>query len=498
MAKKSTKGTFENLPLKVANFLLSGKDLDEGAWMEGLEKAITEFKKRELDEEVVLEKVLGTRTEWTDEHEQAFEEFWNEDEVGGEENSTKKRRPPLEDYVSAWLHRNKVKYNFESNNYSIGDSTKDKSYIIDRIYLDADKQGHRFFDNEITKVLDIVEEKAYTNYISEVQELIRYKGPTGETAKFLKTITGKEDRLNLIAVIHNLRAIKQQIMSYPNPPPTPQKYHLFVIFTGGQSLGKSYTFENIIFAPISGLVDWGCNFSVLTDDRQAFRLAKYFVGYFDECSKIPKNDIETIKNSITAKNVNYRKLGTNTSITLPKRMNFIGTSNQDISFLIHDPTGMRRFWQIMCRELPRVVVAPGHEDHDNQTRARQEEKTKIRQALNKIDALKIWQEIDENDYSYSEYEKAEEEMSVEQEKLRTLDPIEDFLKEATEAVDVKSKEATSLTDVYVHYIKYQEAQKVSFVATKKTFSKKIAAFGAKTERRSAGVFVGVKLKDIYE
>ena len=74
-----------------------------------------------------------------------------------------------------------------------------------------------------------------------------------------------------------------------------------------------------------------------------------YVMFLDEMGYASKADIDTVKNVITASSLTRRPMATNSKIAVPQNATFIGCSNKELSQLVRDPTGNRRFAAIRMR-----------------------------------------------------------------------------------------------------------------------------------------------------
>lgn len=68
-----------------------------------------------------------------------------------------------------------------------------------------------------------------------------------------------------------------------------------------------------------------------------------------ELAGFGKTDIRTIKNYLTLTIDNYRPLWARHYINRPRRVVFIGSTNEHV--YLDDPTGARRFWPVACRTV---------------------------------------------------------------------------------------------------------------------------------------------------
>jgi predicted P-loop ATPase len=215
-----------------------------------------------------------------------------------------------------------------------------------------------------------------------------------ELRRFLMATTGKCDEVELAVLAHMIWQVKRKISNR-------KVYeHQMVIFRGAQGIGKTEAIRKI-FKPLLGWFK-SASLSEITDDRWKLFLREGFVVFCDELQYAERTSVDALKNIISAETFETRKLGTNIYVNVTQSCTFIGATNRSVSEMIRDSTGMRRFFEI--ESLQRMDW----------------------EMLNSIDALKIWQGIDESrEKLYIAPYKSE--ISLRQEKLILPDSDEEFL-----------------------------------------------------------------------
>jgi hypothetical protein len=143
-------------------------------------------------------------------------------------------------------------------------------------------------------------------------------------------------------------------------------------------------------------------FDFMTHDAKTYRMSVLPVMVFDEMAGASKLDIKNLKNLMTEEVRELRRLYSNPSMR-NLVSSFIGCSNEDISGLIRDETGNRRFIQFETRQI----------DYH---------------AMQEIDAFKIWESIDENAVSPYKSSQADiEAIKAIQGEQKFLSPVEEWL-----------------------------------------------------------------------
>jgi hypothetical protein len=182
-------------------------------------------------------------------------------------------------------------------------------------------------------------------------------------------------------------------------------HHLMIVVVGRyQGSGKSTAVQHLC-GPWAELFDPAVGVELLTDDRSAPALSDLAIGCWDELSGIGRADVARLKTIITASEVAYRPMRTNTRSSLPQRTTFIATSNLSLGELVRDSTGCRRFYEI---------AAPTDRPCDWET-------------INRIDYDLLWRSVSENDRPPILEAKAQ--IDAIQAELVVLDPIDRWLAE---------------------------------------------------------------------
>ena len=215
-----------------------------------------------------------------------------------------------------------------------------------------------------------------------------------ELEKWLKATVGNYTPFQLAVMKHFLWQVKRKIFGKK------VTYHLAPCFWGRQGGGKTEAIKRLI-EPISELtMEWGINEAV--DARNTKSLSENFVCLFDEMAGLQRVEIEALKRIISADHTSYRPMRTNDMITVKQNCTFVGISNKSLSENIYDPTGLRRFVELKCLEQL---------DWN---------------AINKIDAFKIWTGINEN-REETFLEGFKQDMATHQEEMRIQDEMEHFV-----------------------------------------------------------------------
>ncbi len=129
----------------------------------------------------------------------------------------------------------------------------------------------------------------------------------------------------------------------------PSHWDLMAVLVGPQAAGKSTAVARFA-KPLSILYLADADFDVFVDNFRITALHRYYLVCLDEMGRAKHADLERVKQRITANSVQARAMRSEQERRLVRNASFVGTSNHPLSETVHDPTGMRRFAEILCRE----------------------------------------------------------------------------------------------------------------------------------------------------
>jgi hypothetical protein len=186
-----------------------------------------------------------------------------------------------------------------------------------------------------------------------------------EWDRFITALTAVNQEETKTVLKHFIWQVKRKLFD------NPVKYHMMPVFFGPQEAGKSTVVRDYFCKPVTDFFA-STDFATITDNR-SHDIWDNYVLFFDEMGRSAVSHLEDIKRKITEDTFNARVLGKNSDTLVVNRATFIGTSNKDISRLIFDDTGMRRFYQVDCRARIDWAVT------------------------NQIDYKKLWRSVNENE-----------------------------------------------------------------------------------------------------
>lgn len=152
------------------------------------------------------------------------------------------------------------------------------------------------------------------------------------------------------AIKHWMWCVKRRMLTRP------VKNQLFLVITGGHGVGKSQLIHRLVEEPLG----FFCLRKTLQDvqEDRTIGIDSYNRGafVFDEMAHAERTSIERLKGWVTDPKISYRPLYQNKSVTVEKRAQGIGSSNDALELIIPDYTGNRRFVPIEVRAEHNVVA----------------------------------------------------------------------------------------------------------------------------------------------
>lgn len=258
-------------------------------------------------------------------------------------------------------------------------------------------------------------------------------GATEELTRFVALLAHEnttEDRLQYYCTVFRqlIWQVKRKLRSLPT------HWDLMPVLVGPQAAGKSTAVARFA-KPLSILYLADADFGLFTDDFRLTALHRYYLVCLDEMGKARSADLERVKQRITASTVQGRAMRSEQERRLTRNASFIGTSNHPLTETVSDPTGMRRFAEVLTRE----------------ERWSREWSDK----LSAIDFPLIW--AVETGLDDTAPINAQQELAQRyQGELQSLSPFDYFLSECVEECDAEI--LTSLKDIYGRYVAFESLQ----------------------------------------
>ena len=163
-----------------------------------------------------------------------------------------------------------------------------------------------------------------------------------EWDRYVNAITAVNQAETKTVIKHFIWQVKRKMFNLP------VTYHMMLVFKGKQEAGKS-TMAKELCKPVKDFFA-STNFANITDSRSHSIWSNY-VLFFDEMGRSTTSNLEDIKRIITEDSFTSRIMNTNSDTIVKNRATCCGTTNKDLARLIFDDTGMRRFFQVECKDL---------------------------------------------------------------------------------------------------------------------------------------------------
>lgn len=207
--------------------------------------------------------------------------------------------------------------------------------------LRMDDPRCRFRSSDIEMVLgDIAEDESNL----ERSEFLRCAAGSVESASIGAIVTDVHADLATKVIEHFIWQVKRKMAGLS------VDHHMMVILRGAQGAGKS-TFVRSLLAPLPRGTVTTARLSELNSVKGLRGIAGNYVVLSDEMEGASRTDLASLKGFLTADAVGFRPMGSNGRMSTPQKATFIGCTNRPVAEQLRDVTGMRRFFEIECRDV---------------------------------------------------------------------------------------------------------------------------------------------------
>lgn len=273
-----------------------------------------------------------------------------------------------EQWLDRWIKDNQYLYYPPTDSVMQGGCVLGKEEILANLRLDAHADQ---VDLAIVAFEKWKSEKQKEN-LSNLNDKLAYQACAEDlVGHWVEAVTGARDVVDVAVMAHFIWQIKRKLFYFVKGGDLKVEKHLMPICYGLTNGGKSTAIDKLI-SPLKlhGVVEPVRNMQLIEDDRHTKRFATALVCFADEMGKVKKTDVDTMKNFLTAELATWRLLGEHGKETAFNMSTWIGASNRKVIDIINDDTGMRRFYQITCKDRIEWPV------------------------INKLDYLKMWKSVD--------------------------------------------------------------------------------------------------------
>ncbi len=344
--------------------------------------------------------------------------------------------------------------------------------VFKKLYQASVLLKNRYSERDIELGLELWSEQAKRNIIANAiyditQQSSNAQDAEAEWAKFIDATTLENTQETKTVLQHFIWQVKRKMIDAPEFPVAD---HIMPVLYGEQGIGKS-TWMQLFTQPIAEFRA-STDFKALGDERNHELWSKY-VLIFDEMAESARASIEDIKRKITESSFCGRKMKTNNTTLIINKSTLLGASNKDISRLIVDDTGMRRFFQIYYKK-------PTQDEWE---------------ILNAIDYRLLWNSVD---YKQSSPLRANpeifESIAAIQASKRHIGCVELFL---MDRYHNRAEDEITGTKLYEEFKEFEQTQKAHNEQSQTAFAKELMDVHTKipgltiTKKRKSSGFVYV-------
>jgi hypothetical protein len=384
-------------------------------------------------------------------------------------NGDVRRRYNTQKLIHYWLKVKGVTYNLKTHNLMV-QGQDDEGVALDSLTHHIRLDAH---SERVTLVRDLIEPslilwiEAQTEEHKRKQKLLLTFNPSIKDDPFINLLnvlcgvsqSDKRRELDIAVMKHFVWQVKRKFWGLPSA------YHMMPVFVGKQGGGKTRAIERFL-KPVEDLYRYVSDMGIFNDERQLGLLSSSYILFADEMGRASEVQLGILKNMIGEGLVTQRIMRSTQHKAFKNRVTFIGASNEMVSEVVHDSTGMRRFWQLDC---------PVKLDWD---------------LVNSSDFTQVWQSIDEMNPESPIVPYWNEVVKIQADTLKPPDTVEFYLIECQGGLKLAANEAegrwVSVSEVYSSYADFTRSTgQKPFGVTK--FSRRLIELGA-TRKRNNGTF----------
>lgn len=184
----------------------------------------------------------------------------------------------------------------------------------------------------------------------------------------------------------------------------PTIQHIMLYLRGKQGCGKTSFMRWFLGPVVDGMIQ--TDFGMFDHDEKQIIMKNTPVIFFDEVARADKADAAKVKNMMTSDTGMFRKLYGEAS---KGRMisTFFGAGNLDLTEVFHDPTGLRRFFQVECRK---------------------DLYTRLDELFEQVGPLDLWKSVNENEACPTETKEIIDLLMRVETTKRLMSPVEEWIK----------------------------------------------------------------------
>lgn len=245
--------------------------------------------------------------------------------------------------------------------------------IVDELVLQCKAQGQKVKRSELqSAVRREVRRRQQERYAFVLGHVIVSDPAQAESEwSKLSNVIKLDKSLSVAILKHFVWQVKRKVLGKP------VTHHLMpILFSSMQGTGKS-TFAQRFLAPLEELASDPVTLSDFADARSG-DIYRYPVVLIDDIDAVTDGQTAVLKSVMTSKKIRRRRLGTSMSMAYLQNATLFGTANQDITKLVDDDTGHRRFAMLPFRN---GSIERGGDPS-------------IWKIINEVDYLSLWRSVD--------------------------------------------------------------------------------------------------------
>jgi hypothetical protein len=306
-----------------------------------------------------------------------------------------------EEWVGRYCQIHCVAYHYKTNSFREQGEVIDCGLLLSQMRLLAFNLEQTHLKSLLPDAIAVWKKEEERAFLRRLRKHLHFKLPERDwIGEWVGAATSRQDPLDVAVMRHFVWQVRRKLYGLP------VEHHMMPTLYGKSGGGKSVAMHALL-KPLSD-VSIGREMTVFNDPFGRRQFTRNFIMCFDELGKSHQADINSLKNIVTASEISWRGMNSESTHSAPQNCTFIGASNFPVRDRIQDTTSARRFWQLNCAA------------------------TLDWNAINTIDYEALWSSIDEHDPS-PVFLLLEQIQAVQNAEIRAKDPVEQWIEASCEA-----------------------------------------------------------------
>ena len=303
-----------------------------------------------------------------------------------------------EQWVAKYCSTQGIEYHYKTNSISRHGEVIDSALLLSEMRLLTYSLDLMHLKPLLGDALNLWKVGQASKFLGEFRSQLKFQ-PTERdwVAEFAQACTGNINPLDAAVIRHFCWQVKRKLFGLP------VEHHMMVVAYGKSGGGKSVAVRKLL-RPLDAIT-LNKDMSVFNDAFGKRQFSRCYVMFLDELGKSHQTDVNSLKNIITSETMDWRGINSDSMMSGRQNCTFIGCSNEPVRERIWDTTSARRYWQLNCADQL---------DWDK---------------INAIDALALWQSVDENG-SCPIIPFLPEIQAIQERDIKGKDPVEEWLSAA--------------------------------------------------------------------